>query len=294
MIQKLSVTLSAIMLHLAIGSVYAWSVLVHPIMDQTGWSLTAVAMVFSITILCLGFSAAFLGKKIRETRPSLCMLAVIIMFTAGMWLSSLAVEQEIYPLLVLGYGVIVGIATGIAYLLPIPILMTWYPHSKGTATGLVVMGFGLSSLLVSKLYVLLMSEVSLSSTFVFASLVLVCFMIPALFFLREQKSNEEKSTDRQSHKKDESINAVKTDTFKVLWVIFFINIFVGIACLSALAPMQVELFNVDPADAALFVGLIGVVNGISRIFWAWISDMITRPLTFVLLIACQMVAIISY
>ena len=41
------VALAGVMLHLMIGSVYAWSVYTKPIAAQTGWSESSVAFAFS-------------------------------------------------------------------------------------------------------------------------------------------------------------------------------------------------------------------------------------------------------
>ena len=51
------IALSAVGIHISIGSVYAWSVLTRPIMQQLGWSLSETTWAFSIAILFLGFSA---------------------------------------------------------------------------------------------------------------------------------------------------------------------------------------------------------------------------------------------
>ncbi|MBR0326073.1 MAG: MFS transporter, partial [Selenomonadales bacterium] len=66
---KWLIVLSAIGLHICIGSVYAWSVLARPIMEATGFSLKEVTWTFSIAILCLGLSAGFLGKLVEKNGP---------------------------------------------------------------------------------------------------------------------------------------------------------------------------------------------------------------------------------
>ena len=53
--------LAAVGIHLCIGSVYAWSVLTKPVMNEMGLSLSGVTWAFSIAILFLGMSAGFLG-----------------------------------------------------------------------------------------------------------------------------------------------------------------------------------------------------------------------------------------
>lgn len=55
------IALSAVGIHISIGSVYAWSVFTNPLIEQYGWSLSGVSLTFSIAILFLGLSAAFMG-----------------------------------------------------------------------------------------------------------------------------------------------------------------------------------------------------------------------------------------
>ncbi len=45
--------LSAVGVHICIGSVYAWSVYVTPIQAQMNWNLTDVTIAFSIAIFFL-------------------------------------------------------------------------------------------------------------------------------------------------------------------------------------------------------------------------------------------------
>ena len=51
------IALSAVGIHICIGSVYAWSVLTKPIMEQMGFSLQETTWTFSLAILFLGLSA---------------------------------------------------------------------------------------------------------------------------------------------------------------------------------------------------------------------------------------------
>lgn len=60
------IALSAIGIHICIGSVYAWSVLTKPIMAQMGFSLQETTWTFSIAILFLGLSAGFLGTFVEK------------------------------------------------------------------------------------------------------------------------------------------------------------------------------------------------------------------------------------
>ena len=63
------IALSAVGIHLSIGSVYAFSVLVRPIMETLGASMGDVTWTFSLAILFLGMSAALLGRFVEKIGP---------------------------------------------------------------------------------------------------------------------------------------------------------------------------------------------------------------------------------
>ena len=63
------IALSAMGLHLCIGSVYAWSVLTKPIMESMGFTLKETTWTFSLAILFLGGEpeVAFEKAPVRAT-----------------------------------------------------------------------------------------------------------------------------------------------------------------------------------------------------------------------------------
>lgn len=77
------VALAGVMLHLMIGSVYAWSVYTKPIAAQTGWSESSVAFAFSLAIFFLGMSAAFMGRLVEKFGPTLTGTVSAILYGSG-------------------------------------------------------------------------------------------------------------------------------------------------------------------------------------------------------------------
>jgi OFA family oxalate/formate antiporter-like MFS transporter len=76
-------------------------------------------------------------------------------------------------------------------------------------------------------------------------------------------------------------HATRSLDFIMLWIIFFINITCGIAILSVASPMG-EAIGMNAVEAAGMVGMIGLINGGGRIFFATISDYIGRAFTYIL------------
>lgn len=292
--RRLLALFSAIMLHLAIGSVYAWSVLTMPIIDKTQWTFAQVATVFGLTIATLGFSAAFLGDKVRQWGAKKSCLISAVLFFSGLVFSSMAIWAKNIYLLYIAYGIVVGIGTGIAYLTPIPILMTWYPNNKGFATGLVVSGFGLSGLLAGYGYHYLINrpDIGLDFTPAVVGVISLLMMSPSIFFLRPNPEAKGKLIDSKK-KKINKFDVLKKKDFRLLWIIFFLNIFVGIAALSVMSPMLTDMFKISSFEAAKFVSLIAIVNGFSRCLWSTISDSLGRPLTFVMMVFLETSAMLA-
>ena len=291
MTRKIAATISAILLHLAVGSVYAWSVVVAPVMEETGWSQLQVTIVFGVTLLFLGFSTLLFSDKIKKAGPQKSCAAAFVLFLTGMLISTVAVINEIYPLLVIGYGVILGIGTGIAYLTPIPVLMTWYNKYRGIAAGMVVTGFGLSSIIAAWGYHYCYSTGTTDYIFLTVGGLMSLLMLPSIFLLKPNPVVQQDTVvEEVKNKRDLFKNA----NFRLLWLLFFINITVGIGVLSSLSPMTQQLFAIPSFEAAEIVGIAGFVNGIARFFWSFLSDIIGRPLTTIALIACELIAVLSF
>jgi OFA family oxalate/formate antiporter-like MFS transporter len=75
--------------------------------------------------------------------------------------------------------------------------------------------------------------------------------------------------------------ALKTWQWWALWALLFLNTSAGISIISQESPMFQEIAKVSAVVAAGMVGIASIGNAFGRIFWAWVSDAITRRWTFV-------------
>lgn len=133
------IALAGVGIHISIGSVYAWSVFTSPLQAELGWSLSNVSFTFSLAILFLGLSAAFMGHFVEAKGPSISGLVSTGFFASGLAIAGFAVQLESLWLLYLGYGVLGGIGLGIGYITPVSTLVKWFPDRRGMATGLAIM-----------------------------------------------------------------------------------------------------------------------------------------------------------
>jgi len=81
--------------------------------------------------------------------------------------------------------------------------------------------------------------------------------------------------------------ALRTWQWYALWLLLFLNAFAGISIISQEAPIFQELIGVSAIAAASMVGIASIGNAFGRVFWAWVSDLITRRATFFVMFGIQ-------
>ncbi|MFC4768395.1 OFA family MFS transporter [Effusibacillus consociatus] len=292
---------AAVGIHISIGSVYAWSVFTKPLIKQFGWNTKQVSLTFSLAILFLGLSAAFLGHFVEKHGPRKSGMLSAFFFGIGMLGAGLAVKLGSLPFLYLFYGVLGGIGLGVGYITPVSSLVKWFPDRRGLATGLAIMGFGFAAMISSPIMARLIESVGIASTFLILGIVYFIVMFGSAQYLsappegwmpagfKEKVDSGEKKI-QQDLSQLTANEAVKTRRFWYLWIMLFINVTCGIAILSVASPMAQEIAKMTPLAAATMVGLLGLFNGLGRIGWASFSDYIGRPNTYTTFFVLQIVA----
>lgn len=294
------IAIAGILLHLMLGSTYAWSVYRNPILQETGWDQAPVAFAFSLAIFCLGLSAAFMGNLVEQYGPRLTGTVSAILYASGNMLTGLAIDRKEIWLLYIGYGVIGGLGLGAGYITPISTIIKWFPDKRGMATGFDIMGFGFASLLTSPIAQWLIETEGLVATFYLLGLIYLIVMLFASQLIIKPTAAEIAILDKKRLQNNSYLiegmtakEALKTKSFYCLWVILFINITCGLGLISVVAPMAQDLTGMSPEMSAIVVGAMGIFNGFGRLVWASLSDYIGRRVTVILLFLVSIIMTIS-
>ena len=121
-----------VLMQLALGAVYAWSVFRDPLMKNNGWSISEVTLTFSIAILVLGFAAFLGGLWMSRVGPRTVGIAAGICYGLCVALAGLSAGR--LWLLYISYGVLGGFGLGIGYIVPVATLVKWFPDRRGFIT----------------------------------------------------------------------------------------------------------------------------------------------------------------
>lgn len=293
------IVLSAVVIHLSIGSAYTYSVFKVPLADTLGWSSTQTSLAFTLAIFFLGLSAAVFGPLVERRGPRQSALLAAVLFAGGHAIAGAAVAAGSLWLFYLGYGVVGGIGLGIGYISPVSTLVKWFPDRRGLATGMAVLGFGAGALLASPIAARLIQSVGVSQTFfILGTVFLVLMASGASYITRPPEGWAPAATKGGANRtrKTEDLaqltarEAMRTPRFWMLWIMMFINISAGIKLISVASPLAQDQIGMTAVAAAAMVGIMGLFNGAGRIGWASFSDYLGRENVFMLFFAVQFVA----
>ena len=262
----------ALLLHCGIGTVYCWSLFSAPIQEtfvSNGISASALGWAFSLAIFFLGMSAAFLGNFVEKDIHKASLIASIC-FAVGVAGTGLAVRLHSMPLILLCYGVIMGIGLGLGYLSPVKTLMLWFKDNKGLATGLAVAGFGAAKMIFSPVIEGLINGVGAEFALYTLAAIWFVMMFCGHLLLKKPEGWVEK------HEKFE----IKTffSRFKIfgdvkflgIWLVFYINITCGLALISHEKDIYMTVGL--GGTAALLCTLTGFFNAAGRLGYSAIGD----------------------
>lgn len=274
------------------GLVYAWSVLASPIAAEfTQWSQAQLSLTFTIcmTLFCLGgFVGGLLSGKINV---KINVWAAAVLFFIGFVVASRATSLTG---LYIGYGVFAGFASGLAYNAVMSTMSKWFPDKQGLISGILLMGFGLGSFIIGKVYqAYTPAEIGgwRTSFFIFGIILLIVLAIGGFFFVKPgndfvppapSKTKEKKNTEQGI-----DVNAAVMLKRPSFWLFFIWAILLSAAGLALIAQAtgvatQVSKGSVDGGTIATVVGLISVFNGLGRVLFGGLFDRFGRKMTMML------------
>src|SRR5881394_3182160 len=237
------IAIAGVFLQIALGAVYAWSVFRVPLSKQFGWSISQVTLTFTISIFVLGFAAFFGGLWMARKGPRVVALTGATLYGFGVFLASFSANKLWW--LYLSYGFIGGLGLGLGYIVPVAVLVKWFPDRRGLITGIAVGGFGAGALITAPVATRLIQSVGVLPTFAYLGIAYLIIAIIASLFLQNppdgwQPEGWTASTKQTSQRATHDYvlaEAVKRWQWWVLWLILFLNTCAGISVISQEGPI---------------------------------------------------------
>lgn len=248
---------------LLLGSIYAWSYFktalgaIFPMWNQKQLSLT-------FTIMMILFAAGgLLGGKLSKTirHSTLALLSGCLMLIGFVTVSFLPSGNETLALILLYifYGGFTGLGVGIGYNVVLACVNSWFPDKDGLVSGILLTGFGFSSLIIANAAEALLRVTTLS--IVFRGLGILCggVMVLGSFFLRLPTADDalpapKKKAVVSGGQDYTTAQMLRRPTF---WLYFLWNL-----CMSATGMLVIN----NASSIALFFGAAATVGLLVSIF----------------------------
>src|ERR1700761_248112 len=281
------------LMQMVLGAVYAWSVFRTPLAKQFHWSIEDVTFTFTVSIFVLGVAAFFGGLWLNKKGPRVVALTGGFLYGLGVFLASFSANKLWW--LYLSYGVIGGTGVGFSYIVPIAVLVKWFPDRRGLITGIAVGGFGAGALVTAPIATRLIQSVGVLHTFGYLGIAYLVITVATGYFMQNPPAGwkpegwePSRTQSAQRAARDYTLGgALRTWQWWALWMLLFLNTSAGISIISQESPLFQEIAKASVIIAAGMVETASIGTALGRFFGAGASDAIPRRWTFVVMFIIQ-------
>ncbi len=282
------VTFAGLGINLALGILYAWSLVKGVIEKEFGWKGTQPNDPYSVC--CLVFAGAMIlaGRCQDKFGPRITATIGGVLVGIGFYVASLSTD---YWNWIIGFGVLAGTGIGFGYSSATPPALKWFPPAKtGLIAGLVVAGFGLAPVYLAPLtdYLLktgMPSEGVLHAMRVYSILLTVIVVGLAQFLVNPPAGfSVAKSSAATPAAGATPGEIVRQSRFWLLWLIYLIGSGAGLMVISSVSGMAKKSMG---ALAFVAVAVMAVGNAGGRVLAGTLSDKIGRRWTLCLVLIVQ-------
>jgi MFS family permease len=282
-----------------------FSVYYVALLDEFRWSRGGSAGVQSMAMIAYTVMAPLVGGLIDRFGPRRVIAPGILILAGGLLLCSrIKTLTEFY----IFYGVLVGTAiASIGIISYSAILAHWFEKKRGLASGIAVSGMGLGTFVLVPMSQSFISTWGWRMTFMITGCLVFIILLPinALFLrhtpqklgqhpdgLDPSDSNHQNHSYRQpNYIQDNDWSLKKAAHTLRFWSLIAFPFF-GFIGIFIIIVHQVRFLvdqGIDKMAAAFILAMIGIISSIFRMFWGWLSDHISRELTYTMGIVCACV-----
>lgn len=283
---------AGVCINLLVGVMYAWSVFVLPLHDKYGWSMSQLAMAYTLASATMMVTNMFIIPTLRKKlRLKTILFAGALLYGAGIIISGLVTNLYLFYF---AFSLMAGAGSTLLY----PVLMGYsqmlYPEKPGYSSGIMAFGYGLCAVIwatVASKILAFTGDVS-NTMVILGAIYLVGILVASLFVedvpegfaehMNVQRDNMEKSVFLYEKPRSEMI---KDPLFPALYVCLVVGSVCGNMIITQSSPIMQKTFDMTPETAAMLVSIFALGNTLGRPVWGKVSDKIGRLPSFMLLYA---------
>ena len=253
--------IQSIVMMVLLGTVYVWGVFRVEVESLYGINATLSGLPYMVSLVSYALAMLVAGKFMATHRRQL-IIAGVILFVSGLWLSS--VVDNIYAL-ILSYGLFLGTGVGFLYGVPMYIVQKTFTKNVGMITGFILMGFGLSNTLMTPVVTSLLRENSMQATWMILGWVALIVFSLSIWPLFQTIANQPMTTKKETLTFDKK-------AFQSLYMVFVLSLISGLTIIGLSYRIGVVNYNFDQNFVTIAIAVFALLNGLSRPFFGKLVD----------------------
>ncbi|MEM0342942.1 MAG: OFA family MFS transporter [Thermoplasmata archaeon] len=313
--------IGALLVQLALGCIYAWSVFNKPLasqLEEPAKSLQVLG-IFATSLAAFGLSVQLGGRMQDKRGPRDIAILSGVVYAAG-YLMSWQFNDSM-PMMYLSYAVL-GMGVGIGYSCPLSCCIKWFPDKKGLVSGISVAGFGAGTFIFAQVAQYIIDQAAspaegLSAAYLYLGIIFLFMVAIGALFLTDPPAGycplgwtpPKEGAGSIAKKQFRPGEMVKTRSFILLWTMFVLSATCGLMMIGNVSNVAQNLEDIfaakhpgfNPAtdnvmvtgQVATMTGILAVFNGAGRIAWGFISDRIGRTKAMKVMFLTQAVILFS-
>lgn len=274
---------------LFIGVIYAWSIFKVPLGQAFQWSDSQLSLAYTLTMcfFCLGsLISGWLVKRL-SLRTILFISAAAIL--AGyVWTVNMSGS---ILMLYLAYSALIGGGVGIAYNTIVSLGNAWFPDKKGICSGIMMMCFGFSTMVVGKVSARLFDvpQVGWQKTFLGLGVLISLILVICAMVLKAPGAGANLPAPKPARGRKENFEQRDFSTREMLrrpsfWICYVYGTFhaaVGSAMFNFAGDVT-KSFGATAAMATTLVSVLSICNGLGRVLCGLAFDYLGRKMAMFL------------
>jgi oxalate/formate antiporter len=271
---------------------YVWTLFVPSFQKTTGAILSEVQWTITFLIVLQTWLSPLQGFLVEKLGPKVLISVGAVMSGAG-WIASSYITSlwGLYAT----YGLLCGIGTGIVYIGIIGLMVKWFPHRRGFATGVVAAGYGFGAILTTFPIADMLQASGYQHTLVVFGAIFAAVGLIAALMLRAPADGEVAAAPAPAIAGTLATHdsapreMLRTPVFWLMFVMMSMMSTGGLMVITQFTSFA-KSFGIDGTTKVVILGMTlaavpaaltfdRITNGLTRPFFGWVSDHIGRENT---------------
>ena len=264
--KRFLILISAALILNCLGGIYAWSTFTPSLSAGYGLTNAHLQLIFGVAIAVDTLNVLLGSFVFRSRGPRFTGAFGGLLLAIGMLIAALSGGS--FWWLLVGFSILAGAGTGMGYISPLTVCVSWFPNHRGLVSGLAVASFGGGAAVTAWVGTHLLSS-GMDVLAVFRVLAicygLIIFLASLLQTLPESYNHEKRATGMRI------ADLADQRDFWQLVIGLFTSTFAGLMIIGNLQPLALSN-GLSTAVGATAISVFALGNAAGRISWGFFYD----------------------